>query len=89
MESGRRAAFACARAASASSRSRSLTSRYRVSRRRWMRVAVHLDRDDHALVHGGGQRLRAAHPAQPRGDHEAAGAGVPPKCWRAASANVS
>ena len=37
-----------------------------------MRLRVHLDRDDHALVHGRGQRLRAAHAAEPGGEHEPA-----------------
>ena len=35
-------------------------------------LRVHLSRDEHALVHGGGQRLRAAHAAQAGGEDEAA-----------------
>ena len=52
-------------------------------------VLVDLDRDAHALVHGHGQGLRAAHPAEPGGEgHACRGA-----CRRSAggrsSANVS
>ena len=36
-----------------------------------------------------GQRLRAAHAAEPAGDDQLARAVVPPKCWRAQPAKVS
>ena len=39
-------------------------------------VAVDLHRDHHPLVHGGGQRLGAAHPAEPGGQDQAPGEGA-------------